>query len=342
VSRFTTKNISQESVVDKASLDTSKSFGKLTTRFSLERQSVTGTQSVNLLSAVVKGAYVSGRQWLFGAEASISEIKTGTDSGFGRDYTLTAAYRPTERLSTSFAYNDSDAGDVTGLAGFSSGFGSGFNGNGFSSGAGSSITNGASGGRSMQLAVNWTVTDRITLDSTANLYRRSGNITSNSETKALSVGGTIDFGKGHYARGSLSRSETNFLDSPLRSSATTADFQIAGSPGGRFSYDVSATALLSGGTSEFQQDSFAYDIGLGYELAKRHQLAFNINTGTIRGYYPQDELDYSLTYRYQIWESLAFNTTYRVRDVQNRDPLLTSGAFRSSGFDFGLSFNFFR
>lgn len=342
LSRSTTKGVSQDSTVDKASVDTSRQFGKLTTRFSLENQRVTGSQKADLLSAVTRLAYVSGAEWLFGGEASISQIKTSDDSGFGRDYSLTAAYRPTDTFLSSFSYTDSDAGDLTGLSGFSSGFGSGFDGNGFTSGAGSSIVNGASSGKTTQLAFSWTLSERISVDGAASLYRRSGNITSNSETQAISFGGSIDFGKGHSARGSLSRSETKFIDSPLRSSSTTADFQISGSPPGRFSYGATATALLSGGTSDFQQDAFSYDVSLGYLLADRHQLGFNLNTGTIRGYYPQDELEYSLTYRYQIWEALAFNATYRVRDVTNRDPLLTSGEYRASGLSFGLAFNFFR
>ena len=133
-----------------------------------------------------------------------------------------------------------------------------------------------------------------------------------------------------------------FVETATSSDATTADFQIAGSPAGRFSYNATATALLSGGTSQFSQDVFSYDLDLTYQLANRHIVAFSTNFGTIRGYYPQDEFDSSLTYRYQVWESLAFNASYRFRDVMNLDPNLTSGQYRASGLSFTLAFNFFR
>lgn len=342
VSRTNTENSNQSSRVDTTALRTNKSFGKLSTQFSLQNQSVTGTQRADLLSAVTRLAYVPSRVWTFGAEASVSDIRTPDDKGTGTDYTLTAAYRPNDRFNIRASYNENNAGSLTDLSGYSSGFGSGYGGNGFTSGAVSSTTNAASSGRYAQLAFDWLASDRISLDGAFSIYRRTGNISSNSETKAATVGGTIDLGKGHIARGSLSRSETNFIDSPLSSTATTFDFQLAGSPPGRFSYSITATALLSGGSSEFQQDAFNYDLSLDYRLADRHQLGFNINTGTIRGYYPQDELDTSLTYRYQIWESLAFNASYRVRDVKNLDPLLSSGAYRATGLHFTLAFNFFR
>lgn len=342
VQRASTQNLVQDSQIDSMSLSTSKTWGRFTASLSGDRQTVTGTQSANLLGASLRTSYSAGRAWIFGADAGFSEIHSDTSSGVGTDYTLSTVFRPNDRFAASFRFNESNAGDFAGLGGFSNGFGSGYGGNGFSSGAGSTTLNAASSGRFVQSTFDWTISNRMSLDGAVSFVKRTGSITSNSETKAATAGLNIDFGDGHYFRGGLSRSETQFVNSPVTSLATTADLLFNGNFGGRFSYNFSATALLSGGSSDFAQDAYTYELGLGYQLAKRHALSFNYRQGNTRGYYPQDEIDTSLTYRYQIWESLAFNASYRFQDIRNRDSLLTSGAYKSSGFDFTLAFNFFR
>jgi len=100
--------------------------------------------------------------------------------------------------------------------------------------------------------------------------------------------------------------------------------------------------LLSGGSSTFKQDSHAYEASLSYRVARRQAITFGLSLGNTRGYYPQNDLSWSLVYQYQILENLALNAGYRLRDVSNRDPNLTSGAYRSAGFDLELAFNFGR
>ncbi len=341
LSRASTINTTRNNTVDTAALSTSKNWGKFTTRLSFENQKVTGTQRADLISTVLRSSYISSKYWIFGAEASLSQIVTPDDSGNGTDYTLSAGYRASDRFAASFRYNESDAGDITGLSNFSSGFGAGFNGNGFTAGAGDNTINGASSGRYANSTFTWTLNDRFALDGAFSLLRRTGNISSNAETKAGSIGLSYDLGASHSIRGGFSRSETQFVGSDINSSATTADVLLSGNFGQKFSYNANVNTLLSGGSSQFKQDSLAVDLGMSYLLAPRHSLSFALRQGRITGYYPQDEADYALTYRYQIWESLALNVGYRYQNISNRDPLLTSGAYKSSGFDFTLAFNFF-
>lgn len=341
LSRASTINSTRDNTVDTAALSTSKNFGKLTTRLSFENQKVTGSQRADILSSVLRASYASSSAWIFGAEGSLSQIVTPDDSGNGTDYTLTAAYRANERFFASLRFNESDAGDITGLNNFSSGFGAGFNGNGFSSGAIDSTVNGASSGKYVQGVFSWVLNDRLDLDGAVSLIKRTGNISSNAETRAASVSLAYDLGASHYLRTGVSRSETQFVGSDIKSSATTADFLLSGNFGQKLSYNFGVNSLLSGGSSQFQQDSLAVDLDLNYYLAPRHSLALAYRQGRITGYYPQDELDTSLTYRYQIWQSLALNIGYRFQNISNRDPLLSSGAYKSSGFDFTLAFNFF-
>ena len=109
---------------------------------------------------------------------------------------------------------------------------------------------------------------------------------------------------------------------------------------GRLSYRADISTLLSSGTSQFQQDSFAYSATLDYNLGRRQVLSFQLDKGATFGYLPQDELNYSLSYRYQIYRGLDFNLSYTFRDVRNDDSLVSSGAYRSRGFDVGLLFRF--
>lgn len=342
IARMNTKSVSNESKVDRVSLDTAYRTGQFSSSLSLANSKVTGSSNSSIFSLSTQLGYLAGSKWSFASRLGISQVKTGGESGFGHDYSLSAFYRPSDNLSTSLSWTDSQAGSVTSLSNYDSGFGAGYDGNGFTSGANSLATNGATNGRTVSFTFSWDVSKRISFDGILADTYRTGNISSNSETKLASFSGNYDLGRSYQARGSLSRSVTDFVDSPLNSSATTYDFQLVGRPSSRFGFTTTLSGLLSGGTSTYQQNSSDFELTLNYLLAKRHSLALNYSSNSTSGYYPQGDKDTSLTYRYQIWESLAFNASYRFRDVVNLDPALTSGAYRSSGFDFSLAFNFFR
>lgn len=341
-SRNQSRTGTNESDIDTISLGTNRVFGKLNTRLSAEKQSVTGTATANLFSWVFGADYSASNVWNFSTELGLSQIAANSEKGTGHDISFTSRYRPSDKFNVRFQLADSDAGRVSSISGFNNGFGSGFNGNGFTSGAVSPTTNAAAAGRLIRLSGDWQVDDRLALIGSASLFRSTGNITSNSETRALSGGIDYDLGGRTRLSGSLDLSETKFIGSGIRSSATTLNMFINGSPAGRFSYRSGVSALVSGGDSQFKQDAFTFESDLNYNLAPRHTLNFNFSSGQVTGHLPQDDLDMSLTYQYQIWESLALNVGYRFRDVRNRDINATSGAYRSQGLDIVLAFNFFR
>ena len=325
--------------VDSLNLETSRTWGGLRLQFGGSQQKVSGTQPADLTTTRLQASYSRSREWQFTAGSSLSWISTDTDSGQGRELSLTANYNPSDRFSARLGFSDNDAGDLSSLAGIDTGYGAGYNGNGFSSGAGSSFGVGATNGRSLNLFANWEMTDRITGRLSGIIFRSSGNFSSNSESKSLSAGLDVDLGEGHILSGDLSTSSTEFLDSPVRSSVTTGSGSITGSFG-KLSYRFTGTALITGGTSTFKQDSWSFDLGLDYRLSNRENLGLLINAGRLSGYLPQDEADLAFSYRYQIWENLALNANYRYRNIRNRDATLTSGAYRSNTFDIELGFNF--
>lgn len=336
----------QNNLVDvrnrKASLSTNRQWGKFSASFGLESENVTGTHSAEIFSHSLRTAYNDGDKWTFRGNVSLNQISTGTESGRGHEYLFGINYgNPADDFWLGLTYSDYNAGGVTNL-GYQSGYGSGYNGNGFSSGSSSPIFNGATNGRNLSLIGEWDVSERLSLIGTAGLRRSTGNISSNTETKSASLSVNYDLGSNTSLLAGFSRFETEFLEQPLQSTATSADLSIFGAPPGNLTYRLGASALLSGGTSQFSQDTFSLDLLMSYRLAKRHSLSLGYNHGSVNGYLPQLDEDLSMTYSYQIWESLALNLSYRMRDVTNTDPNLTSGQYRASGFDITLTFNYFR
>ena len=45
-------------------------------------------------------------------------------------------------------------------------------------------------------------------------------------------------------------------------------------------------------------------------------------------------------YEYRLWRNVSLIGSYKWRKVDNLDPLFSSGAYRSRGFDLELSFSF--
>lgn len=337
--------------LDTTSLTASKNFGRLDTRVELQRQDGIGPVTN---AGVIEEGNLSLNTLRFGlgynpssnltlqGRTSISAVNANGKRGSGTDTTIGASYQPNQRLAFNAQYALSDSGQLATLGSFQNGFGLGYGGNGFSGGVTGDSTTGATSLRQWSLSASYTPTDRINLTAGLSATRQSGSVSSNSDSQGLGLAATLDFGKGHSFATSIDRTQTTFIDSPITSSATNWDLYLQGNPAGRWSYRLGASFLLNGGNSEFKQNSHAYEASLTYRFANRQALNFNVSSGRTRGYYPQDDFDYGITYQYQIWQNLALNLSYRVRDVRNLDPTLTSGAYRSGGFDLELSFNFGR
>lgn len=346
--RTTGTGVRGRSTVDTSSLGTSYNRGLWSLGIDAVNRSARGpftlgggsqTGTVDSQGLDVRAAYNGGER--FGATlfAGLSRIRAAGQSGIGRDVALGLSYRPSDNLELRLDAADSDGGNLATL-GFDSGIGAGYDGNGFSAGAGADAFISATDARSVQLTASYSPSEQFAASATASVSRRSGGISSNSETVGGGVGLTWTFGAPLTLDLSLDASRTRFFETPGESTAVTASLRLEGAPRGRFSYRTGLTALLTGGSGDFAQDSLAFDASLNYLLAERHNLNLSLDVGQLRGYLPQDSRTFGVTYQYQIWRSLAFNVGYRWIDVQNTTPGLTTGAYRSSGFDFELEFNF--
>jgi hypothetical protein len=338
-----------ETTIDTTSLRTSKSWGRLSTTLEASHQTADAPaidpqdltrQRLNLDTLALRSSYSIGQDWGMSLSTSFSKIKTSEDDGFGRDVQFGLTYSPSEKLSGNLSYIDSDAGDVSSLDGFSSGYGYGFNGNGYSGGAGTDPLRGTASFKRVSVNANYDPSDVLSLGLGTSLYRSKGTVSSNSEISSVYLTSRWDLGTALSFDSSISYDKTNYIDSAFKSNATSINVSLDGAPSRKFSYRAGASWLLTGGNSDFRQDSGAFDLQASYRLTDRHSLSALLMKGSINGYLPQDITEASLTYQYRIWRGLAVNLSYRHRDIISRDQTVSSGAFTSNGFDLELAFNF--
>ena len=340
--------LGRDTRLDTTTLSGTRRFGNLRTTLGLERQSGFGPigtgstptdGSLELNTIRLDAAATVGTDWTLSGRASFSQVRTDEKSGNGRDWTFAARYHPSDRLFVNASYTLSDSGQLATLGSFQNGQGFGYGGNGFSGGVGAGAFGGGTDTRLFQVSSGYRVSDRVSLDARFYETRYVGSVTSNSETTAVGMGLHWDLGGSNALDFSLDQSRTRFVGSDLSSDALTVYGALSGSPG-RWSYRVGASTLASGGNSQFRQDNAMFDGSLGYRLDPRQRLRASFQTGRSQGYLPQDDAFFGLSHDYQIYQNVALVTSYRWRKVRNLDPLVTSGAYRSSGFDIELAFNF--
>lgn len=336
-----------QTTLDTTAFTTSKNVGRLSTSLDLTNQyargpitvnGATSSQKLTIQGLNLRARYTAGPAWAFNASTGLNRINVAGETGTGRDLQFGASFRPNDQFSSNVLYTDSEAGKLSEI-GFSSGYGFGYDGNSFSGGVGSDKLRGTADFRRLSLNSNWRPNDRLTLGAGANFYRTKGTVSSNSETSSYLLGVDYDLGQNTRLSSTLSWDKTRYITNNFSSDANTISFALDGSPAGRFSYGLSGNFLFTSG-SDFAQDSNFFDLSMHYYLGGRHGLSMLYTSGSISGYLPQITKELTLTYKYQIWRSLAFNVHYRMRDIANRDANLTSGAYTSRGFDFELAFNF--
>lgn len=299
--------------------------------------------SIGLNTLRFGATYNAGAAWNLGANVGISHVQTPLQSGVGNDISLNAEYKPSSKLDVQFVSAQSKSGALAALAGFQNGAGLGYNGNGFSSGVSSlGLLNSTSGDnyRSNLLAVIYQPSPKINLATRLNTGSASGSISSNSTSRSISFDMDWDLGKGHSTGLTLTNSHTTFLSSTQVSNSSTIDWFVAGNPKGGWTYRFDTNMLLSGGTTQFGQNSFSFDGSLSRKITAKQLLGMSLHTGRTTGYLPQLEDSYQLYHEYQLYQNIALRTGYTWRKVRNSDPTLVAGAYRASGLDLDLTFDF--
>ena len=337
-----------DSLVSSTGLSTSRSDKRWETSLSLEHQDASGPvtdgssttiKKLSLETMALRTTYRSSNEWTMSLSTGLSQVKSGGEQGLGRDVQATLRWRPNDKLDWSFIAQDSDAGKVAAL-GFINGYGLGYNGNGFSNGTGLSGLTSASKVRSYTLRGTWDPSGSLSLGARAYTRETAGSFSSNARTDGVGFDTNWQLNGEMSLQGSVDASKTTFLSSPTESTNLVLSTFFNWAPRGPWSYSLGLNQFVSNGSSGFGQNSFTLDTILGYRLTTRQLLSVALYSNRGNGALAQDDTDVSLNYTYQVWRSLGVQASYRLRDVVNKDPLSTSGAYTSRGFDIGLVFNF--
>ncbi len=343
--------LGSDSKVDTTSLTASKSFGLLNTRLSLEHQNgfgpitvgtTTKDGSVSLDAIRLNADYTTPSGWFFGTRTSLSRMNSLGTNGNGNDITLSTSYRPGKGpFDFEASWVNSNSGSLATLGSFQNGSGIGYGGNGFTgSSLGSTLLNGGNNYKSFTVTPNYRLNSKAQLNARFYQLRQSGSYSSDSETTSYGLGVNWDLGGNTLLAANVDQSATRFLELTTRTKSTTLDLALMGSPKGPWSYRIGVTSLVSGQTTDFAQDSLGIDGYLRHKLNSRSNLSFQFTLGRTSGYLPQSDHSFGLSYEYQLYRNVALVGSYKLRRVLNNDPTITNGAYRSSGFDLELSFNF--
>lgn len=344
--RLGVKRFGVQTDLDTTSAFASHASGRATSRYGLQNQMgrllsyKDGNQNISLQTLRYDLDYRAGKGWTVAGRAGITRSKFDEESGTGHDLSLNGVYRPNSKFSLDVGYTDSKSGQVSTLSGLTGAYGSGYDGNGFSSGlvSGSPIVGGTDL-RLLQAHAAWQPFERLSLDLRAYNARTQGSFSANSETLGLGLGMDLDLGRGHNFSFSIDRTNTRYIENAFSSSATTLDASIGGRIANRWTYRFGSGLLVTDG-GQYSQNSYYGSGALTYKLSRRENLSARFNVGRTTGYYPQDDMYAGLFYEYQLYRNVSLIGSYKWRKVANLDPLFTSGAYRSRGFDLEISFNF--
>ena len=328
------------SIADTASLSTRYESGKWGTSVGLSNSRVGGDSEGNVTSFNTTTRYAAAKKLWFSLGANLSQIKSGSATGVGRDLSLSASYTPSEHLTARATLADSDAGSISSIAGFNSGFGLGVGGNGFTGSPESVTPYSAASGRRIQFDLEAKPGDRTVLGVSVFTNLARGSVTSNAQTQGLNAYGTFDASEAMRIQGAVGLTRTSYDGSDAVPISTTFNLDVDGNLGRKWSYATKLSALMASGNTGFDQSNALYDASLTYALADRQALSLNFSGSKSSGYLPQNETDWSLAYRYQLWKTLGLSLAYRDHRVINLDPTVTTGAYHSNGLHLELAFGF--
>ena len=284
--------------------------------------------------------YIPSPRWAFDSSASLNGIDSQGKNGIGSRIEAGLSYR-SSKLSSTIRYSLNDSGGISNIGGFDSGYGTGLNGSGFSTGTNTDTETGASLYRQVNLNTSYQFSSKTFLSWDTYFRRTSGLLSSDSESTGNSFSIYTDLGNHRlFARTDFSTSK--YFGTPTSTKNITYSLTLDGELSRKLSYALRLSLLDSGGTSTFTQNGNTYEGNMIYRLGKRDSLIGEVLFSRTTGQFGQRDLSSSLTYAYEIFKGVSFNSSYRFREVRNLDETIISGAYRYKGLQFQLSTAFGR
>ncbi len=348
--------------LDTTSLSTNRTFGKAQASFTTQYQTGRGllndgtkqvpgdlkvqTYSVGLRYSPNDAFNIEGR-------TSLSNIQALDKTSAGNDISLIARYQSAKSPWLLAArVTQSNSGQLSALAGFSSGLGLGYDGNGF---AGGTVGSGFVGAgqakvRQLEIAPTYKASSRMTINTHLVQTDAEGGFSSNSRNNSIGLGLDWDLGQYNAVAFSLDRTNTSYLGQLIggasdataitHNTATSFSFSLQGTPKGRYSYNFGLVSLISRGTASTGLTNLGIDAALGYRLTDRQRVSIRYQNTTYSGLYGQAQSYLGGFYSFSLFKGVSLVGSYKLKRVANIGQTAMNGSYRSSGFDLELSCDF--
>ncbi|MEA2552335.1 MAG: hypothetical protein QOJ65_511, partial [Fimbriimonadaceae bacterium] len=196
--RSTSRAIQGDARLDTTSLSNGWKSGRLSSSLNydittgqvpLSSSGATAPSNIGLNTLRMSTSYNAGAAWTFTGSAGLSSVHTADHDTKGHDISFNAGYKPSQKLDVQFNLAESKSGALAALAGFTNGYGLGYNGNGFSSGVGglAGLGQAATNYRSKSLSVAYQLSPRINLATRFIDSSARGSISSNRTSRSASL-----------------------------------------------------------------------------------------------------------------------------------------------------------
>ncbi|MCS7209033.1 MAG: hypothetical protein NZ874_05610 [Fimbriimonadales bacterium] len=306
------------------------------------------------------------------AQSDIRQTQTGSTGNSSRtrsrDYTLEANWQPTDALSISYRWRDSDSGALNlntpdprsrqpnnpfpPTGNFPTNpWGVGFNGNGFSSGAPmfSGYTYYGVRGDGQDLSIRWTPTNALALDLQWSQNRALGDFQTNSKQESLSVGVSYTPLEWLALTASWSKQSVQFLTATGNSDNEFLTLGADIGPLRRWTINLNFYAMktrsvlgegFQGGQGNFSQEPIGFSARVNYDVGRNQSLFAEFQRTDLKGYLPARDTLFNIGYQYRITQNWSLVLSYRFREQLNLDPQYSQYSYRARSLDVNMNWMF--
>jgi len=299
--------------------------------------------STSLYGGRFSAAYRASDTLNFSAGIGLNAIESKDKSGFGHDLSLRTEWIPNPKLRMELVLADSDSGAITGIGGYTGGYGFGYNGNGFT-GGGTGFNFGSSRGNSRlaQLRTSWNPSNAFSLDLNLMRTEANGDNLSNSNLTGVSLFASWTPSLATRLTTRVEHMQVSFTNQPGTSNNLIYGISLEQELFKKLRFVGDYSFVSSGGTgiTGFSRDVNSLFASLTYSLDRRQRAFVEFRKGNVTGYLPDRESYFGLGYSYDILPGIALRSTYKFREREAMGGAGNNASYRSQGLDFELEFRF--
>ncbi len=299
----------------------------------------------NVMSERIQSSYQLNKSLQLTGSVGLTQIQSGDKNGNGHDFGFTAEWKPNDKLTNTLTLRDTFSGAITGIPGYTGGFG-GYNGNGFSGGSfGLNINNATSRTKLAVINSSWNPWSGFSIDATFVKSLSNGDNLSNSDLTSASLLAAWSPNASTRIGTRLEQSNVSFTNQNSGTSKNTIlSLSLEQAFGSRLKWSTDYLYSVNGSGSQaaFDRKLNSLQSNLTYQIAPKQRAILEYRQGNVGGYLPDRETYMGLGYSYEILPGIALRASYRIREREALDALNSSTSYRSRGFDLELEIAFGR